>query len=62
MHYLRRIRIHHAKVLLMEAPDAGIKEVSVSCGFNSVSYFGRVFKEITGYTPQGYRLGIKGSQ
>lgn len=62
MHYLRRIRIHHAKVLLMEAPDAGIKEVSVSCGFNSVSYFGRVFKEITGYTPQGYRLGIKNSQ
>lgn len=62
MHYLRRIRIHHAKVLLMEAPDAGIKEVSVSCGFNSVSYFGRVFKEVTGYTPQGYRLGIKNSQ
>ena len=62
MHYLRRIRIHHAKVLLMQAPDAGIKDVSVSCGFNSVSYFGRVFKEITGYTPQGYRLGIKDSQ
>ncbi|MBR3339135.1 MAG: AraC family transcriptional regulator, partial [Lachnospiraceae bacterium] len=54
-------RIHHAIVLLMQAPDAGIKDVSVSCGFNSVSYFGRVFKENTGYTPQGYRLGIKGS-
>lgn len=59
MHYLRRIRIHHAKVLLMEHPDEGIKDISLRCGFNSVSYFGRVFKEATGYTPQGYRLGVK---
>ena len=58
MHYLRRIRIHHAKVLLMEEPDAGIKDVSLRCGFSSVSYFGRVFRESTGFTPQGYRLGV----
>lgn len=57
MHYLRRIRIHHAKVLLMESPDTGIKDISLRCGFNSASYFGRVFRELTGYTPQGYRLG-----
>ena len=61
MHYLRRIRIHHAKVLLMESPDTGIKDISRSCGFSSVSYFGRVFRETTGYTPQGYRLGVKDS-
>ena len=61
MHYLRRIRIHHAKVLLMESPDTGIKDISRSCGFGSVSYFGRVFRETTGYTPQGYRLGVKDS-
>ncbi|MCH4039345.1 MAG: AraC family transcriptional regulator [Lachnospiraceae bacterium] len=57
MHYLRRVRIHHARILLMEQPDAGIREISRRCGFSSVSYFGRVFREITGYTPQGYRLG-----
>ena len=61
MHYLRRIRIHHAKVLLMESPDTGIKDISRNCGFSSVSYFGRVFRETTGYTPQGYRLGVKDS-
>ena len=61
MHYLRRIRIHHAKVLLMKSPDISIKDVSRSCGFGSVSYFGRVFRETTGYTPQGYRLGVKDS-
>ena len=56
-HYLRRIRIHRAKVLLIEQPDAGVREVSETCGFHSVSYFGRVFREATGFTPQGYRLG-----
>ena len=56
-HYLRRIRIHQAKVLLMERPDAGLSEISAACGFHSVSYFGKVFREATGFTPQGYRLG-----
>ncbi len=56
-HYLRRIRIHRAKVLLMERPDDGLREISEACGFHSVSYFGKVFREATGFTPQGYRLG-----
>ena len=45
--------------ILMEAPDAGIKDISRRCGFNSVSYFGRVLREVTGYTPQGYRLEVE---
>jgi len=56
-HCLRRIRIHRAKVLLMERPDDDIREISEACGFHSVSYFGKVFREATGFTPQGYRLG-----
>ncbi len=56
-HYLRRIRIHQAKVLLMERPDASLWEICNACGFHSVSYFGKVFREATGFTPQGYRLG-----
>lgn len=57
LHYLRRIRIHQAKVQLMEKPDASLREISEACGFHSVSYFGKVFREATGFTPQGYRLG-----
>lgn len=56
-HYLRRIRIHRAKVLLMEQPDAPLREIAEACGFHSLSYFGKVFRETTGFTPQGYRLG-----
>ena len=56
-HYLRRVRIHRAKVLLMERPDAPLREIAEACGFHSLSYFGKVFREATGFTPQGYRLG-----
>ena len=58
MHYLRRIRVHRAKLVLMEAPDLSLREAAKICGFNSASYFGRVFREDTGYTPLEYRLGI----
>ena len=56
-HYLRRIRIHRAKLMLMERPDASLREIAEACGFHSLSYFGKVFREATGFTPQGYRLG-----
>ena len=58
MHYLRRIRIHHAKIRLMESPDKGIQEIAEACGFHSASYFGKVFREATGFTPQTYRMGV----
>ncbi len=56
-HYLRHVRIHRAKLMLMEQPDASLREISEACGFHSLSYFGKVFREATGFTPQGYRLG-----
>lgn len=61
-HYLRRVRIHRAKVLLMERPDASLREISEACGFRSLSYFGKVFREATGFTPQGYRLGARAEE
>jgi len=61
-HYLRRIRIHRAKVLLMERPDAPLREIAEACGFRSLSYFGKVFRETTGFTPQGYRLGARAEE
>ena len=62
LQYLRRVRIHQAKIRLMETPDASLREISEACGFHSVSYFGKVFREATGFTPQGYRLGIPGRE
>ena len=57
MKTLRGIRIHHAKIKLLEMPDIGLAEVGRLCGVRSPSYFGKVFRESTGFTPQAYRLG-----
>lgn len=59
MQYLRRIRIHHAQVLLLTAPDIRLREVAEACGFHSLSYFCKVFRESTGVTPQSFRLGLR---
>lgn len=58
MKYLRRIRIHHAQVLLMTSPDTGLSDIAKACGFNSSSYFCKVFRETLGMTPQSFRMGI----
>lgn len=54
-YYLRQIRISKARILLMERPEITLKEAGELCGFHSPSYFGKVFKSITGMTPQSFR-------
>ena len=53
--YLKRIRIGHARILLMEKPELPVREAGEMCGFRSSSYFGKVFREMTGTTPQKFR-------
>lgn len=60
--YLMRYRLLKAEELLA-AGDQPIIEVAMACGFNSVNYFNRVFKEVIGSTPRAYRnkyrMGLK---
>ncbi len=55
MHYLKMLRINHARIYLVQYPEKKIREISKMCGFESPSYFGKVFKEETGLTPEVYR-------
>ncbi|SNZ14157.1 two component transcriptional regulator, AraC family [Terribacillus aidingensis] len=52
--YLNRIRIEAAIVLLRQN-DIPISKVSEQVGFSDHSYFCRVFKKQTGYSPSQYR-------
>lgn len=52
--YLNNVRVIEAKVLLRET-EANIINISLEVGFNNVTYFNRVFKEIVGKTPLEYR-------
>jgi AraC-like DNA-binding protein len=53
-HMLNEIRVGHACKLFIEQ-GLSVSEVCYSCGYNSLSYFNRRFKDITKYSPLEYR-------
>ncbi|NLD88493.1 MAG: helix-turn-helix transcriptional regulator, partial [Clostridiales bacterium] len=53
--YIQRIRIEKS-VELMENTTLSLSEIADSTGFSDQSYFSKVFREITGFTPNKYRL------
>lgn len=52
--YLNDVRIQHAKMLL-DQEDYMIYEVAEKVGFASSQYFSKIFKQITGLTPNEYK-------
>lgn len=53
-HVLNEIRIGHACKLFIEQ-GLSVSEACYACGYNSLSYFNRKFKEYTKYAPLEYR-------
>ena len=51
-------RVEEAKRLLADT-KATVKTISEEVGFNSMPSFNRVFKDMTGYSPSGYRKALK---
>ncbi|MFZ9473178.1 MAG: helix-turn-helix domain-containing protein [Sediminibacterium sp.] len=45
--------MNHAKKLLMQ--DANVTEACYEVGFESLSYFNKIFKKITGENPSTFR-------
>ena len=50
-------RMQRARTLL-ETTDLNIEEIAEKCGYESVSYFIRLFRKSTGTTPLQYRKSI----
>ena len=53
--YLNHYRIGKAIVMIANHPEISVDEVSDAVGFESSTYFRRVFKVITGKNPRDYR-------
>ncbi|MEO7934031.1 MAG: helix-turn-helix domain-containing protein [Chthoniobacterales bacterium] len=53
-HYVSRVRIEKAKNLLLN-PNLRVSEIAFEVGFQSLTHFNRVFKNITGESPTEYR-------
>ncbi|MGM0523513.1 MAG: response regulator [Bacillota bacterium] len=52
--FLTTCRIDEAKRRLLET-DETIKAIAVDVGYHDANYFGKVFKKVTGETPNAYR-------
>lgn len=59
--YLNDFRVARAQNLLA-LTDKAIAEISLETGFCNQSYFGVIFRRITGMTPREYRLNHEGSR
>jgi AraC-like DNA-binding protein/mannose-6-phosphate isomerase-like protein (cupin superfamily) len=57
-HYMQRIRIDGALVAL-ETTALNISEIAYASGFADPAYFGRVFKQHKGLTPQAFRTQLE---
>ncbi|MEK5253283.1 AraC family transcriptional regulator [Paenibacillus sp. FSL F4-0125] len=53
--YLRDRRME-AAIALLRTTDLPVQEVGQRCGFESPSYFGKVFREYMSMTPKEYRM------
>jgi AraC-like DNA-binding protein len=51
--FVNQYRINHAKKLLMQ--NANVTEACYDTGFESLSYFNKIFKKITGENPSHFR-------
>ena len=52
--YLTTVRVARARELLWHTRQS-VSEIGVACGFNSGSYFGKVFRRYTGCSPLAFR-------
>ena len=55
--YIKFAKIERAKILLADS-DRNISDIAEQLGFSSRSYFGQIFKEVTGQTPAAYRASL----
>ena len=59
--YHTRCRIEHAKHLF-QTQHLPVQTVAGQVGYNDVSYFSRVFKQVTSYPPSEYRNQLRASR
>lgn len=52
--YLNTVRLRYACNLL-DGTDLAVKEIAFACGYNSVEYFGYIFKKSLGTSPLNYK-------
>ncbi len=56
--YITRHKMNRAMELMMRMPELTVKEIAWKVGYEDQCYFSRVFHQVTGETPIGYRKRV----
>jgi AraC-like DNA-binding protein len=59
--YLGRVRIERAKTQLLN-PNRRVSEIAYDVGFQSLTHFNRVFRQVAGQSPTKFRLSKAAKQ
>ncbi len=57
--FVKTIKINKASVLLIKT-NFTVSEIAYKTGYNDVSYFSKVFKEVKGKSPTSFRNDYEG--
>ncbi|MEO0470628.1 MAG: AraC family transcriptional regulator [Bacteroidota bacterium] len=57
IHFIKQERVKRAATLLQD-PGRSIRDVYTACGFNSASYFNRVFKQLKKQSPRDFQQSM----
>ena len=52
--YLNNYRVEKAAAMLLSS-DSSVTDIAFSCGFNDLSYFIKVFRDLKGISPKKFR-------
>ncbi len=53
--FINTVRINESKRRLLERREMSIRDIASQCGYDNISYFNQVFKEMTGMSPMEFR-------
>ncbi len=59
--YKHRVMVRRAERLLLDSPALSVEEIGFRVGFESATYFRRVFRAVTGVSPGRYRAAANGA-
>nr|WP_215905756.1 helix-turn-helix domain-containing protein [Phreatobacter cathodiphilus] len=53
--YIRKVRLEKARNAIIQRPDLPIMQIGLMCGFNSLGFFAKSYKEVYGELPSETR-------
>ncbi len=53
--YINALRVNNCKRLLLERRDMSVQRVAALCGYENITYFNQVFREMAGMSPSRFR-------